>query len=55
MSGNELEECLLCGAMVDRMARHRRWHDALERMVPGLEAEVERLGRGPSAPPLERD
>ncbi|MFI6331912.1 hypothetical protein ACIBBG_26840 [Micromonospora chersina] len=51
MSNDDLTECLTCGAMVDRMAKHRRWHEALERMVPGLTAELERLDRRSSTPP----
>ena len=30
MSSEDLTECLRCGAMVDRMAKHRRWHQQLE-------------------------
>lgn len=40
---SNLDECLECGAMVDRMAKHRRWHEALNRVAPGLQAELKRL------------
>ncbi|WP_433256290.1 hypothetical protein ACQPYK_17000 [Streptosporangium sp. CA-135522] len=32
--------CRTCGAMVEHPGRHREWHEALERLVPGLEAEL---------------
>ncbi|MEU4831092.1 hypothetical protein [Streptosporangium sp. NPDC023615] len=34
--------CRTCGAMVEHPGRHREWHEALERLVPGLGAELER-------------
>ncbi|WP_165781337.1 hypothetical protein [Streptosporangium minutum] len=35
--------CRTCGVMVEHPGRHREWHEALERLVPGLEAELERV------------
>jgi hypothetical protein len=43
MDANKLDECSECGAMVDRMAKHRQWHDALNAVAPGLQAELQRL------------
>ncbi|GIH92910.1 hypothetical protein ACFFMN_01925 [Planobispora siamensis] len=34
--------CRTCGAMVEHPGRHREWHEALERLVPGLAAELEK-------------
>ncbi|NJP33763.1 hypothetical protein [Micromonospora thermarum] len=40
---NEPVGCLKCGALVENAAQHRRWHEALERVAPGVEAEVRRI------------
>ncbi|SCD46331.1 hypothetical protein GA0115243_102174 [Streptomyces sp. ScaeMP-e83] len=46
---SEPTECLKCGAAVISAAKHRRWHEALESRLPGLEAEVKkRREQGPS-------
>jgi hypothetical protein len=42
MTINPLPLCRTCGAMVEHPGRHREWHEALERLVPGLGAELER-------------
>jgi len=34
----DVQECRECGAMVDRMGKHRLWQEALNRLVPGLPA-----------------
>ncbi len=41
--------CRTCGAVVEHPGRHREWHEILERLVPGLDAELDRrLGAGRS-------
>ncbi|GAA3068984.1 hypothetical protein [Streptosporangium carneum] len=32
--------CRTCGTVVEHPGRHREWHEALERLLPGLEAEL---------------
>ncbi|MEV8634508.1 hypothetical protein AB0395_22905 [Streptosporangium sp. NPDC051023] len=34
--------CRTCGAAVEHPGRHREWHKALERLLPGLKAELDR-------------
>ena len=43
----QLTECLTCGAMVDRMTKHRLWHEDIERKVRDLEAAQRRATRVP--------
>ncbi|MFC4060627.1 hypothetical protein ACFOWE_20175 [Planomonospora corallina] len=49
MTSNPQPLCRTCGSMVEHPGRHREWHEALERLVPGLEAELERF-RGDDDP-----
>lgn len=40
---DELDECMKCGAAVFSMAKHRRWHEALDQVAPGMDAAMERI------------
>lgn len=43
MTKEQPTECLKCGAAVIGYAKHRSWHEALEKLLPGLDAERERI------------
>ena len=43
MSDDESFTCRECGTTVSDYARHNAWHEAQERLLPGLEAERERI------------
>ncbi|MFC0504959.1 hypothetical protein [Micromonospora costi] len=40
---DELDECGQCGAAVLSIAKHRRWHEALNQVAPGIDAIMERI------------
>ena len=39
----ELDECRICGAMVDRMSRHKRWHQDLDKKLKAMQGEIDDL------------
>lgn len=43
MSTDNTHDCIKCGAVVKNNASHKTWHEALEKLMPGLEAERERI------------
>jgi hypothetical protein len=43
---NQPPTCRTCGVMVEHPGRHREWHLALERLIPGLGAELESARSG---------
>ncbi|MER7206319.1 hypothetical protein [Streptosporangium sp. NPDC000239] len=42
MTQSQPPACRTCGALVEHPGRHREWHEVLERLVPGLGAELDR-------------
>jgi hypothetical protein len=42
---HKLVECAVCGAMVENMTKHQRWHEDFTRLVGPLPTTVEQLKR----------
>jgi hypothetical protein len=37
------EECRECGAQISNPARHRSWHNEIERKIKNIDTEVRRV------------
>lgn len=42
MANDQPDRCLKCGALLENQVLHADWHAALEKLLPGLETEVDR-------------
>lgn len=37
------DECIKCGALTERLAKHKRWHRELEERLDDLTSQIEDL------------